>query len=208
MKMKKILIILSLFIASYSFSQNSFEITQDVQSFTNGKQVDYQMIWKVDNDKAVLEIDYSTTGDMNIVLLPKDNTLYYYSKKANQENKQYYIIEDKEVNDDFAVFQSNNTIEIDGYKATKFIMMSKSKEVEFWFTEDLNIDIRTIATMFKGTEFEKIANELPLKGFILAYTVKENGRIITSVKLNKVNSTSFNPAVFNFPVGYTLYQAK
>lgn len=206
--MKKILILLSLAIATLSFSQSAYEIVQDVQSFTNGKEVKYQMIWKINNNKCVMEIDYSTSGNMNVVLLPKNGNLYYYSKKANQETKSYYLVEDKNENIEFSVFQTNETIELNGYKATKFIMMSKTKEIHFWFTEDLDINVQVIASLFKGTEFEKIAKELPSKGFILAYTIKENGRTISSTKLNTVNNTNFNPAVFEFPSGYSLFKAE
>jgi len=205
--MKKILVIVALAIVNFSFSQNgSFEIKQVVQDFTKGENVQYNVVWKVNGSQAVMEFDYSGTGNSNVVFLSQNNALYLYSKNTNTDKKHYYkaVVNNKE---NFQVFATKNTTNINGYLATKYIMKSREKEVEFWFTEAIDIDFKSVANIFNGTDFEGIAKDLPTRGFIMEYTIKLNGETQTIVNFNSIVVASFSPQVFEFPAGYTLGNA-
>ncbi len=204
--MQKIFLFVSFFITSLSIAQtNGFELIQDVQEFKNGENLSYQMIWKIAEQKSVLEIDYIGTGESNLVLLSKNNQLYVYSKKQADGANHYYKSIAKNDVETPLVFSSQNHTIINGYNAKEFIMKSATKEISFWFTEDIDVDFSAFAQILEAVDFKGLSEKLPSKGAILEYTVKENGNVTSKVNFKTFNSSSFKPSVFEFPSGYTLF---
>lgn len=205
--MQKIFLFLSLLISTLGFTQNnSYELVQDVQEFKNGENLSYKMIWKIDGTQAVLEIDYIGSGTSNLVLLSKNNELYVYSKKQTTSGiNHYYKSLGNHDNVKYTIMATQNKTQINGYNAQEFIMRSATKEVSFWFTEDIDITFSSFAKILESVDFKGLSGVVPSQGAILEYTIKENGTLISKVNFKSFGSASFNPLVFDFPTGYTLF---
>ncbi len=199
---KILLLFIGLFVSINVYSQSeSYEIKQKISDYKQGKNNSYTATWKVNDAKALMEIDYMGTGEANLVLLPKNNALLLYSLSSTE--KVYQKVETKDSKETISIIKTESKAKIKTYHATKYILKSKTREIEFWFTEELKINFKAIASIFNNSEFIKIASELP-NGFILSYSIKENGLLVTQADLISATETSFNPKVFEIPLGYTL----